>query len=325
MRNRSVFGATFLLLISLFLSACGTTTAAGTPSATSVATGTAASAPATTAGETLSPESTAAPAPVSTPAPAPVVAAEQTFTTPDGSLSFTYPATWSVATVPDQPNSYALADASGGERATLRDRVETLPSIGVPYGTDTGFRAAVPGIKGTSVVVQGTFGQAVGSQAAAYALATDGSTEPIGRAAIEVPAGGYSVMFHGMTPLKTPTVPPSEAELLASATAFANSPEFGETAKVLASLTLHPDKVQTVGCLGARYKYLKLNGISCDDAKATLDRVEKTGKGSGARNMETTDFICYYAGAGEKKSGQADVICRNKANPEGTSFEAWLK
>ncbi len=313
MRNRSVFGATFLLLIPLFLAACGTTTPAGTPSATSVNT------------VVDSPASSPRPTPSPAPTPAPIVPAEQIFTTPDGSLSFTYPATWRVTPVPDQPNSYVVADASGGERARLSDRVEALPFIGIPYGTDTGFRVAGRGITGTSVVVQGAFGQAVGSQAAAYALATDGSTEPIGRAAIEVPGGGYYVMFNGMTPLKTPTVPPSEAELQASATTFANSPEFGETAKVMASLTLHPDKVQVAGCLGARYKYLKLNGISCDDAKATLDRVEKTGKGAGARSTETTDYICFHASYGEKQSGQADVVCRNKATPEATSFEAWLK
>ena len=158
-----------------------------------------------------------------------------------------------------------------------------------------------------------------------YALATDGSTEPIGRAAIEIPAGGYYVVFSGMTPLTTQTVPPSIDELLVSATTFADSPLFAETAKVMASLTLHPDKVQVVGCLGAKYKYFKLNGISCDDAKATLDRVEKTGTVSGARNLETADFLCFYASYGEKMSGQADVNCRGKAIPESTSFEAWVK
>lgn len=132
-------------------------------------------------------------------------------------------------------------------------------------------------------------------------------------------------MFTGLVALKTPTVPPSKEELVASATTFADSASFAETAKVMASLTLHPDKVQVVGCLGAKYKYLKLTGIGCDDAKATLDRVEKTGTGVGARNTETTDYICFYASAGESQSGQADIICRNKANPEGTSFEAWVK
>lgn len=229
-----------------------------------------------------------------------------------------------------QENAYAVVDAAGNERATLRDRIEGLAIASVITGVDIGFRTPVPGIKGptgqgASLVVEGTWGQAVGSQAAIFALATDGSTEPIGRAAVEVPAGGYYVIFIGMTPLETPTVPPSEGELVASAKAFANSPDFAETAKVISSLTLHADKVQAVGCFGARYKYRELNGINCDDAKATLDRVEKTGTGVGARSMETADYMCFYAGYGEKQSGQADVICRNKANPDGISFDAWLK
>ena len=318
MRSRSVFGATFLILIPLFLTACGATSEDSAPSATVVDT------------KTISPTAANSATPSPTLSPTPVVPAEHTFRTPDGSLSFTYPANWSVAAVTDQPNSYAVTDDTGNERVTLRDRVETLPVLSVTAGIDTGFRAAAPGVsgptgQGVTVMVQGTFGQAVGSQAAVFALANDGTNEPIGRAAVEVPAGGYYVMFGGMIPLETPTNPPSDAELLASATAFADSPSFAETSKVMASLTLHPDKVQVVGCLGAKYKYLKLDGISCNDAKATLDRVEKTGTGTGARNMETTDYLCFYASFGDKQTGQADVTCYNKSNPQVPAFEAWVK
>ncbi len=260
----------------------------------------------------------------------PAAPAEKTFTTPDGLLSFNYPPAWSVEAVAGQENSYAVMDGSGGTRATLRDKVAGLPNASVTSGFDAGFKMPVPGIKGpagqgVSVVVHGVYGQAVGAQAAAYALATDGSPEPIGRSGVEVPAGGYYVFFTGMIPLDTPTVPPSQAELMGSATAFANSPTFAETARVMASLTLNPGKATAVGCFGVKYKYLELNGISCDDAKAALDRVEKTGTGSGARNLETPEFYCFYASYGERQNGQADVICRHQVTPDAISFEAWFK
>lgn len=46
--------------------------------------------------------------------------------------------------------------------------------------------------------------------------------------------------------------------------------------------------------------------------------------GHGARNLETIDYVCFYAGAMESQNGQADVICRNKTI-DGVSFEARKK
>ena len=54
-----------------------------------------------------------------------------------------------------------------------------------------------------------------------------------------------------MTPLTTQTVPPSIDELLISVSASADPLPSAATAKVMASLALHPDRVQVVGCLGA--------------------------------------------------------------------------
>jgi hypothetical protein len=71
------------------------------------------------------------------------------------------------------------------------------------------------------------------------------------------------------------------------------------------------------------FRYEKLQEISCEDAKATLDRVQKTG--TGARNMETSDYICFYVGYVEWQERQADVICRAESNPTGVKFEAWVK
>jgi hypothetical protein len=41
--------------------------------------------------------------------------------------------------------------------------------------------------------------------------------------------------------------------------------------------------------------------------------------------METPEYTCFYASAGEKQSGQADVLCRSKTGAPARSFEAWLK
>lgn len=83
-----------------------------------------------------------------------------------------------------------------------------------------------------------------------------------------------------------------------------------------------PAQVQPVECFGARFRYEKVAGLSCDEAIAVLDRVEKTGTTNGARNLETSDYLCFYASFVESQEGQADVICRNKVS-EGVSFEAW--
>lgn len=312
------------MLVAFVLSACSGGVDSDPPSA-APAEATTVAAPSKTAVPGRAPTSTAART-----APAPTAPADKTFTTPDGSLSFTHPAAWSVTPVQGQENSYAVVDGTGVPRATLLDKLEELANASVATGLDTGFKMKVPGIRGpagegTSIIVQGLHGQAVGGQSAGYAVATDGSPEPMGRSGVEIAAGGYYVIFMGMVPLDTATVPPTDAELLASATAFANSPTFAETAKVMASLTLDPGKVSAVGCLGAKYKYRMLTGISCDDAKAALDRVEKTGTPSGARNMETSEFYCFYASYGEKQSGQADVICRHQTTPDTISFEAWVK
>lgn len=83
------------------------------------------------------------------------------------------------------------------------------------------------------------------------------------------------------------------------------------------SLRLNPAKVAKTGCLGARYRYEKFAGLNCEEEI-------KSGTVQGARNLGTSDYVCFYAGAVESQNGQADVICRNRAN-DGISFEAWKK
>jgi hypothetical protein len=97
-------------------------------------------------------------------------------------------------------------------------------------------------------------------------------------------------------------------------------PNAAEAPKTPSDMT----EVPQTECLGARFRYEKLAGISCDEAIAVLDRVQKTGTGEGARNLETDDYLCFYAGFVESRDGQADVICRSKTS-DSVSFEAWKK
>ena len=286
-------------------------------------------------GPTSSSSTSSAPSPsatssVAAQSPSATARSGETFTTPDGTLSFTYPAGWKVAPAEGQTNAYAVTDAQGKERAVLRDKVPLLAYLSIGYGYDTGFRSPVPGIKGpagqdVNLVVQGYPGQAVGSQAAVYGLMATDSKESLDRSDIEIPAGGYFVSFRGHVPTLEGVSTPSMEQITAAAKTYADSAEFQETAKVITSLVLHQEKVTRVGCIGGGNRYEKLTGISCDEAQATFDRVYKTGTPVGARNMETSDFICFYASAGEKQAGQADVICRSKTTPDSVSFEMWPK
>lgn len=309
--------------LALSLAACtsGGTTAADATTASQSSGPT--SAPATTMPSVVSTSPTAS-------APTSSAPAVTTFTTADGSLSFDHPPTWTVLPVQDQPNSFAVIDAVGKERAVLRDKQAELPYLSIPGDLDTGQVWPVPGIKGpggqdVALLLQATYGQAPGSQAAYFGLKFNGSNEPLGRAAIEIPGGGYYVSFGGSEPLEMGSGVPNENDLVAATQAYGASAEFKETAAVIASLTLHPGKVQPVGCLGASYRYENIQGVSCDEAKAILDTVQKTGTGVGARSMETAAYICFYASAGESQSGQADVICRSKQSPEAINFNAWAK
>lgn len=245
-------------------------------------------------------------------------------------MTFRYPPTWSVEPVQGQRNNFSVLDARGKVRATLRDKLPILPYMSIPTDVDTGLSWPVPGIKGPGgeevrLLLQATYGQAVGGQSAYFDLKFTGSKEPLGRAAIEIPAGGYYVAFGGVFALKAGSGVPTRSALVDAARAFAKSAEFQETAAVITSLEMHPGHIQRIGCFGAKYRYEKLTGLSCDEAKGIMDRVIRTGTGAGARNLETADFLCFYASYGEHQQGQADVICRNKTNYNGVSFEAWAK
>jgi hypothetical protein len=74
------------------------------------------------------------------------------------------------------------------------------------------------------------------------------------------------------------------------------------------------------GCLGARFRYEKLAGLSCDEAIAAWDRVQKTGKVD-HQYIETSDWLCFYPIPVESP---ADVLCL-RSGAEDASFEAWKR
>jgi hypothetical protein len=259
-----------------------------------------------------------------TPAPVDLV-----YATSDGSLSFSYPPTWRVTPKSSgDGDDYIIQDESGATRATLRDKVPGGAERSVSGGTDTGFRAPVPGVKGPDgetieLAVQGLSGKGPGTQTAIYAITTAGSSQPLGNASVEVRHGGYYLQFGGSVPLKQ-LQPGDQQGLLTAAKDFSASPEFQQTAKVITSLKLNADKVAQVRCFGFRYRYDKISGLSCSEAILILDRVEKTGTVNGAGSRETPDYLCSYAGATAKPDGLPDVSCHKKSN-KTVGFDARKK
>jgi hypothetical protein len=253
---------------------------------------------------------------------------EKVYATRDGSLSFVYPTTWQVTQEPSNGGDvYSIKDASGAVRGMLRDKQLGLANLSVPVGIDSGYRANVPGIRGPNgedveLLVQGSPGQSPGNATAIYAISTVGSREPIGRASVEVRQGGYYIEFGGSLPLTEYTG--DNQGLMKAVKLFSESPEFQETSRVMTSLKLNVDKIRRLGCLGFKYRYDNISGLSCDQAIAILDRVEKTGIGNGARNLETLDYLCYYSSATALQDGFPDVSCHNKQS-ENVGFEARKK
>jgi hypothetical protein len=76
----------------------------------------------------------------------------------------------------------------------------------------------------------------------------------------------------------------------------------------------------TQPCLGARFRYEKLAGISCDEAIAAWDRVQKTGNVD-HQYIETSDWLCFYP---VPEESPADVLCF-RSGAEDASFEAWKR
>ncbi|MBD1543603.1 hypothetical protein G9E11_15460 [Arthrobacter sp. IA7] len=79
-------------------------------------------------------------------------------------------------------------------------------------------------------------------------------------------------------------------------------------------------EVPQAECLGARFRYEKLAGLSCDEAIAAWDRVLKTGNVDN-QYIETSDWLCFYP---VPEESPADLLCF-RSGPVDASFEAWKR
>lgn len=280
-----------------------------------------------------------------------VSALGQTFTSPDGSLSFDYPASWAVVaqdaeTYPDfERYGWAVNDAEG--QLVLTMTVETdAPSAGAAPLTVVMPQGPVAGL----VDATGATAQAIVSASTGH----DGSHSGVGyglasatgmamdSTRLQIPLGnGYRVSFQGGEVLGSD----DQVNLEAEASRLAASPRFrNEILPILKSVRATPSvdgksaggapgngggisfvapEIAEATCVGDRYSYDNLQGLSCDDAKSILQTVSDTGTPFGARGRETPEFACFWSSLGEKAAGHADVICRHQSQP-GISLDAYF-
>ncbi|WP_152609291.1 hypothetical protein [Kocuria rosea] len=278
-------------------------------------------------------------------------ALQQTFTSPDGSFSFQYPAGWAVAAQQTESSAgferygWIVNDAQGQSALTMT--VETdVPPAGPPPLTVVMPQGPVPGVVDASgaaaqVIVSATPGHDGSSTSVGYGIAS-ATGMAMDATRLQIPLGnGYRLSFGGGESLGSD----DRVNLEAEASRLAASPRFrNEILPILKSLTATPSvagggstggatpdsgggisfvapEIAEATCVGGRYSYDNLQGLSCDEAKAVLQEVSDTGTPFGARGRETTEYTCFWSSLGEKAAGHADVTCRHQSEP-GISLDA---
>lgn len=270
-----------------------------------------------------------APSPASTPTsiPSPKNAAvlNETFTSPDGTLSFRYPTGWTVTPTLDEQNrgtirkSWTLADAGGQPVLALSVRTWEAP-FGIAPLTTVLPQGPVPGVVDglgmpSQAVVAASPGQSLGADGGLhYGMAAGTGADTT---LFDLRWGNdYLLSFGGGRMLG----PNDQVDLKAEAEQFAASPRFrNQILPIIQSLTASsppaPGEV-TASCVGARFTYQGLQGVTCDEAKSILQTVLDTGRPLGARSQVTADFECYESSYVEKTEGSPDVMCWAR-NAEG--------
>ncbi|MFC9353252.1 hypothetical protein [Arthrobacter sp. NPDC057013] len=107
--------------------------------------------------------------------------------------------------------------------------------------------------------------------------------------------------------------PNTRVDLKAEADQFAASPRFrNQILPIIQSLTASappaPSEL-TVSCVGARFTYQNLAGVTCEEAKSILQTVLDTGRPLGAGSQVTADYECYEASYVERNEGSPDMTC----------------
>jgi hypothetical protein len=305
------------------------------------------SAPAATPTPTASPtESSPAPA-VSSSASAQEEAAvtlEQTFTSPDGYLSFRYPAGWTVSVpeggVEERVSRWTLRDAEGEQVLSLSVRPdEDMYKVSPPLTPVVMPQGAIPGVTDmlgshAQAAVASTPGQSRGGDAGVlYGMTSATGADPVFG---DLRWGDeYLLSFSGYQRLG----PNDVVDMTAGAEQFAASPRFRhQILPIIQSFTASspgphyvpgsnstpgaglptgaPERGAGATCVGARYSYLNLQGVTCQEAQEILQLVSDTGEPIGARGRRTTDYHCFWSSIGEVEEGYADVVCKPR-NSDG--------
>jgi hypothetical protein len=242
----------------------------------------------------------------------------ETFTSPDGTLSFRYPAGWTVTPTLDERHrdtirkSWTLADAEGQSVLTLglrtwEEQIGSAPLTTVlPQGPISGVLDGL-GMPSQAIVAASP-GQAVGATGGLHYGMAAGTGADTTLFSLRW-GNDYLLSFAGGRELG----PNTQVDLKAEAEQFAASPRFrNQILPIIESLTASsppaPDKM-TSNCVGARFNYQNLQGITCDEAKAILQTVLDTGRPLGARSQVTDDYECGETSYGEQIEGAPEMRC----------------
>jgi hypothetical protein len=249
----------------------------------------------------------------------------ETFTSPDGTLSFRYPTGWTVTSTLGERHrdiirkSWTLTDAEGQSVLGLSVRTWEAP-IGTAPLTTVLPQGPISGVMDglgmpSQAVVAASPGQSVGANGGLhYGMAAGTGADTT---LFDLRWGNdYLLSFAGGRELG----PNNQVDLKAEAEQFAASPRFrNQILPIIQSLTASsppaPDEM-TANCVGARFNYQNLQGVTCDEAKSILQTVLYTGRPLGARSQVTDDYECYETSYGEQIEGAPDMKCWAR-NDEG--------
>ncbi|MFI7744626.1 hypothetical protein [Kocuria rhizosphaericola] len=263
------------------------------------------------------------------------MALDQTFTSPDGTLSFRYPTGWTVTDTMDEQyrdtihRTWTLHDTDGQDVLALNVRSWTAPA-GPPPLVAILPQGAVPGVLdglGTpsQAIVAATPGQSVGVNGSLiYGMAAGTGADTT---LFDLRWGNdYLLSFSGGMELG----PNDQVDLEAEAEQFAASSRFrNEILPIIQSLTASspptpgeadtsmgsetpaeaPEDLSASTCVGAKYTYENLQGITCDEAKSIMQVTMDTGKPAGARSHVTPDYECYESSYVERTEGSPEMLC----------------
>ena len=262
------------------------------------------------------------------------VALEQSFTSPDGALSFRYPTGWTVRAQLEETYEdsrrygWTVHDTDGDTVLTLSVRTWTAPA-GPPPVEALAPQGPVPGMvdglgNPVQVVVAGTPGHDGSSTSLVYGIAAGTGADTT---LFDLRWGNlYQLSFTGGQTLG----PYEQVDLAAEAEKFAASPRFHtEILPILQSFTAGPAPTLSpsdenvaaddgspsaeAACVGERYMYEDLHGVTCVEAKAILQVVSDTGEPIGARGQRTEEYHCFWSSIGEVEAGHPDVLCVDRS------------